>query len=70
VTRPGAEALGQLSLIVFNNIVAFKKLSFIFNNIVALMCSLLFLNDLVKLLEWKFTRQGLTQLMKTVDCFV
>ena len=47
MAAPGSEALGQLSPIVFNNIVGFKKLPFVFNNIVALMCSLLFLNDLV-----------------------
>ena len=40
-------ALGWLSGIVFNDIVASKKLPFVFNNIVALMCSLLFLNHLV-----------------------
>ena len=39
-------ALGWLSGIVFNDIVASKKLPFVFNNIVALMCSLLFLNHL------------------------
>jgi len=37
-------ALGWLSGIVFNDIVASKKSPFVFNNIVALMCSLLFLN--------------------------
>src|SRR5215470_11487206 len=35
-----------LNCILFNDIVAFKKLAFIFSDIVALMCSLLFLNDL------------------------
>jgi len=47
---PEVEALGQLTKVVFNNIVAFQKLPFICNNIVALICSLLFLNDLVKTL--------------------
>jgi hypothetical protein len=34
-------------LVVFNNIVAFRKSSFIFNKIVAPMCSQLFLGGLV-----------------------
>jgi len=40
----------ELKWILFNDIVASKKLAFIFSDIVALMCSLLFLNGLVLLL--------------------
>jgi len=40
-----------LTCIVFNEIVASRKLAFIFNNIVALMCRLLPLNDLAQTLR-------------------
>ena len=46
---PGPTPFGELSMFVFNDIVACIKLPFIFDNIVALMCSLLFLNGLATL---------------------